>query len=48
MAGPFRLLGKLGSRLGPPIFSVRQFCKENIEQKIKISQHHFHYFNFLF
>jgi len=32
LAGPVRPLGKLGSRLGPPIFRGRQFLKLNIEK----------------
>jgi len=31
-AGPVRPLGKLGSRLGPPIFRGRQFCNINIKK----------------
>jgi len=32
--GPVRLLGKLGSRPGPPMFRGRQFSKINIERII--------------
>jgi len=34
-SGPVRPLGKLGSRLGPPIFRGRQFCIINIKTSKK-------------